>query len=198
MNIIVTGFEPFLDNKINPTLEVLSLLPKSIYGNEIIKVKLPVVYDECFDVLKPYIDKYEPGIILNLGLAPGRSKISLERVAINQNSSSHGDNSGNIIFDKPIIEDGKNAYFSMLPLRKIEKILNRKDVPVEVSNTAGLYICNNIMYHVLHYIEVNELKTKAGFIHVPFMDNQVSGRGTKSLPLVIILEGIIDAIKATL
>ena len=198
MNIIVTGFEPFLDNDINPTLEVLELLPISIKGNPIITVKLPVEYDQCFDVLKPYIDKYKPGIIINLGLAPRRKNICLERVALNISNSNFGDNLGVIKIDESIIENGKNAYFSKLPLRKIYNIMNKKGIPVEISNTAGLYICNNIMYHVLHYIDINNLDIKAGFIHVPFMDTQVSDELENSLPLVTILEGVIDAIKGTL
>jgi pyroglutamyl-peptidase len=198
LNIIVTGFEPFLDNDINPTLEVLELLPKSIKGNNIITVKLPVVYDQCFTVLKPYIDKYKPGVIINLGLAPRRKNISLERVALNVNSSTHGDNSGVVKIDESIILNGKNAYFSKLPLREIYNVLNKKGISVEISNTAGLYICNNIMYHVLHYIDINNLNTKAGFIHVPFMDKQVKNKLDNSLPLVTMLEGVIDAIKQTL
>lgn len=198
MNIIITGFEPFLDNEINPTLEVLGLLPKSIKGHEIITVELPVVYDQCFEVLKPYIDRFEPGIIINLGLAPRRSGISLERVALNINSSPQGDNLGIIKIDESIIDNSKNAYFSKLPLRKIYNILDKKGIPVEISNTAGLYVCNNIMYHVLHYIDVNNLDTKAGFVHIPFMDKQVQDESINSLPLVTILEGVIDAIKATL
>ena len=198
MNIIVTGFEPFLGNEINPTLEVLELLPKSIKGNNIVTVKLPVVYDQCFAVLKPYIKKYKPGLILNLGLAPRRKHISLERVALNVSNSIHKDNIGVIKTDESIIEYGKNAYFSKLPLRKIYNILDKKGIPVEISNTAGLYICNNIMYHVLHYIDINKLNTNAGFIHVPFMDKQIKDESINSLPLVTILEGVIDAIKATL
>ncbi len=198
MNIIVTGFEPFLDNDINPTLEVLELLPKSIKGNSIITVKLPVVYNQCFTVLKPYIDKHKPGVIINLGLAPRRKNISLERVALNINSSIHGDNKGIVKIDENIIKNSKNAYFSKLPLREIYNVLNKKGIPVEISNTAGLYICNNIMYHVLHYIDINNLNTKAGFIHVPFMDEQVKNKLENSLPLVTMLEGIIDAIKQTL
>jgi pyroglutamyl-peptidase len=85
-----------------------------------------------------------------------------------------------------------------LPLRKILEILKKKGIPVEISNTAGLYICNNIMYHVLHHIEKNNLDIKAGFIHVPFMTKQVKNETDNSLELVTILEGIIDAIKATL
>ena len=198
MNIIVTGFEPFLGNEINPTLEVLELLPKSIKGNNIVTVKLPVVYDQCFAVLKPYIKKYKPGLILNLGLAPRRKHISLERVALNVSNSIHKDNIGVIKTDESIIEYGENAYFSKLPLRKIYNILDKKGIPVEISNTAGLYICNNIMYHVLHYIDINKLNTNAGFIHVPFMDKQIKDESINSLPLVTILEGVIDAIKATL
>jgi len=182
----------------NPTLEVLELLPKSIKGHKVVTVKLPVDYNQCFTVLKPYIDKYKPGIILNLGLAPRRKSISLERVALNVSDSIHKDNSGVIKTDESIIHNGKNAYFSKLPLRKIYKVLNKKRIPVEISNTAGLYICNNIMYHVLHYIDINKLDIKAGFIHVPFMDEQVKDKSVNSLPLVTILEGIIDAIKATL
>ena len=198
MNIIVTGFVPFLDNELNPTSEVLELLPKSIKGNEIITVLLPVEYDQCFQVLKPYIDKYKPGIIINLGLAPKRKNISLERVALNISNSEYSDNKGIIKIDESIIENGENAYFSKLPLRKILNILVKKGIPVEISNTAGLYICNNLMYHVLHYIESNKLETKAGFVHVPFMDKQVKDKLENSLPLVTILEGIIDVIKGTL
>lgn len=198
MNIIITGFEPFLDNEINPTLEVLELLPKSIKGNDIITLKLPVLYDDTFKVLKPYIDKYEPGIIINLGLASGRKNICLERVALNVSDSAYGDNSGVIKIDEKIIENGKNAYFSNLPLRKIFNTINKKGIPAEISNTAGLYVCNNLMYHVLHYLEINNLDTKAGFIHVPLMDTQKKSASDHSLPLVTILEGVIDSIKGTL
>ena len=198
MNIIVTGFEPFLDNEVNPTLEVLELLPKSIKGNDLITLKLPVVYDTCFEILKPYIEKYKPGIIINLGLAPRRKNICIERVAINISNSLHGDNLGTVKIEEKIISNGNDAYFSKLPLVKIYNILNKKGIPVEISNSAGLYICNNIMYNVLHYIDINNLDIKAGFIHVPFMENQVNDDSVHSLPLVTILEGVIDAIKATL
>ncbi len=198
MTIIVTGFEPFLNNEVNPTSEVLGLLPSSIRGNDIITVRLPVEYDRCFDVLKPYIEKYNPGMIILLGLAPTRKNICIERVALNVSSSKYEDNSQIIKTEEKIIEDGKNAYFSTLPMTKIYNILKKKRIPVEISNTAGLYICNNVAYHVLHHIEVNNMDIKAGLIHVPFMTKQVKDDSVNSLPLVIILEGIIDTIKATL
>jgi len=198
MKILITGFVAFLENTENPTQEILKLLPKSIYGNKLIKVELPVVYDECFDVLLPEILENTPDIIINLGLAGGRKAISLERVAININDSISTDNKGNCPTDEVIEKMGKNAYFSTLPLRKLMKNIQAKNIPVEVSNSAGTYVCNNLMYHVLHYIVQNNLDIKAGFIHVPYMSEQLDDNTFNSLPLDVILEGVIDAIKACL
>jgi pyroglutamyl-peptidase len=198
MKILITGFGGFLLNNENPTIEVLKLLPKRIYGHQIIVAELPVVYDECFDVLLPLIEKYKPEIIINLGLAGGRKAISLERVALNINDSKSPDNNGNIFLDKPVILTGENAYFSTLPLKKIMKRIQIKKIPVEISNTAGLYVCNNLMYHVLHYLSQNNLDVKAGFVHVPFMDEQEAAKNNNSLKLAIILEGVIDIVKACL
>ncbi|MBN2605129.1 MAG: pyroglutamyl-peptidase I [Bacilli bacterium] len=198
MKILVTGFEPFLDNLENPSYELLGLLPKSIYGNEIIKVPLPVEFDRCFEVLKPYIDQHKPGIILNVGLAGGRKSISPERVAINVNDSINPDNVGYCPVDQVIIEHGENAYFSTLDIRNIINRLEQKNIPVHLSNSAGTYVCNNLMYHVLHYVKTNHLNCKAGFVHVPFMSEQVKTDDYQSLPIAVILEGIIDIIKACL
>ena len=151
MKILVTGFGSFLDNNENPSSEILKLLPKSIYGNEIITVELPVVYDQAFNVLRPLIEKYQPKLIINLGLASGRTKISLEQVALNINSY-----------------------------------------------TAGTYVCNNLMYHVLHYIKENKLGIKAGFVHLPLMRETKLVKDKVTLDLVVMLEGVIDIIKASM
>ena len=198
MNILITGFESFLDNEENPTQEIIRLLPKSIYGNNLIKVELPVIFDECFEKLLPYIKKYNPKYIINLGLAGGRKAISFERVAINISSTSFKDNLGNVPQDQYIKKNGKNAYFSSLPIREMMERVSIKKIPVEISNSAGTYVCNNLMYHVLHYIDEFKLETKAGFIHVPYMSEQVKNEDIYSLPLDIILEGIIDAVKVCL
>jgi len=198
MKILVTGFEAFLENEENPTEEIIKLLPNSIYGNEIVKVLLPVVYDECFEILLPIINNIKPDVIINLGLAGRRKAINLERVAININDSRQKDNKGNIPLDEVIVESGENAYFSTLPIKQMMKNIQIKNIPVEISNSAGTYICNNLMYHVLHYICNNNLSIKAGFIHVPFMSEQLDNPKVSSLPLDIILEGVIDAIKTCL
>lgn len=199
MKIIVTGFGAFGKNETNPTKEILSLLPKSMRGHPIIPVELPVVYDKCFDVLKPIIDKEKPGIIISLGLAAGRVAITPERLAINLKNAIIADNNGTICTDEPIIEGNDLALHSTLPLRKIESILKRKHLPVAISNSAGLYVCNNIMYHTLTYIKDNNLDTKAGFIHIPLMTEQMEENDNRfNMPLYDLLEAIIDSIKTML
>jgi pyroglutamyl-peptidase len=126
MNIIVTGFGRFLTNEENPTKEILNLLPKSIKGHNVYPIELPVIFDECFDYLRPYIEELQPDIIILLGLAGGRKTVSLERVAINMKDAKGPDNIGYIPVDEVIQKDGKNAYFSTLPLREIESKLREK------------------------------------------------------------------------
>ena len=198
MNIIVTGFEAFLKNNENPSLEVIRLLPKSIKGHFIHTLELPVAYDDCFDPLKKLIEKVNPEIVICLGLAQGRKFITPERVAINLKDVSAPDNNGLIQQDVKISETGKNAYFTTLPIKQMVANMTEKGIPARLSNTAGTYVCNNVMYHLLEYNERNNLKMKAGFIHVPLMDEQKNDQGHFSLPLPTILEGIIDSIKACL
>lgn len=198
MKIVVTGFGAFHTNTENPTREVLRLLPKSIYGNKIIPLELPVVYDECFTPLQAVIEEEKPDFVICLGLAQGRKAITPERIAVNLKDVSIADNEGNIYSDMPIKEDGENAYFSTLPIKKMVENMKNKNIPAVISNTAGLYVCNNIMYHTLYYINKHDLNIKAGFIHVPLMKEQTNDDDIFSLPLDVILEGIIDSIKACL
>jgi pyroglutamyl-peptidase len=197
MKIVVTGFGPFHTNDVNPSREILGLLPKSIYGNEIIKLEVPVVYDACFDPLKQVIELEKPDVVICLGLAQGRRFITPERVAVNLKDASIADNNGTIFTGETIMADGENAYFSTLPIKKMVSNMLEKDLPSMISNAAGLYICNNIMYHLLYYVNQNKLDIQAGFIHLPMMDE---GNETEmfSLPLERLLEGVIDSIKACL
>ena len=197
MNIIVTGFEAFHKNGENPTEEVIKLLPRSIKGHNIIPLLLPVLYEESFNILLEKLQDVDADVIILLGLAGGRKGITPERVAINIADASIPDNNGVLHQDKKIIEDGKNAYFATLPIKDIVSKLQEKHIDTYISNSAGAYVCNDIMYRTLHYIETYNFNIKAGFIHVPFMDEQDS-RGMYSMPLPTILEGVIDAIKVCL
>jgi pyroglutamyl-peptidase len=198
LKIVVTGFEAFLKNTENPSLEVIRLLPKSISGNQIYTLELPVAYDKCFEPLKKIIDEISPDIVICLGLAQGRTSITPERVAINISDVSVPDNLGVLKTDDPIIENGEAAYFSTLPIKEMVEAMKLKGIPATISNSAGTYVCNNVMYHLLAYNKTNNLNMKAGFIHVPLMDEQSNDGNHFSMPLASILEGIIASIKICL
>jgi pyroglutamyl-peptidase len=198
MNILLTGFGAFLNNDENPTEEIMKIFPISIYGNKVIKLVLPVDFNNAFDQVKEAIDEFKPEIIINFGLARGRKAITPERVAINVNDSKQSDNVGNAPQDETINPNGLNAYFTKLPLKKIVEKLNQKSIPVSISNTAGTYVCNNIMYRVLEYIDQIDLDAVAGFVHVPLMTEQKHNDDKFTLPLNTILEGVIDIVKCCL
>ncbi|PAT01978.1 pyroglutamyl-peptidase I [Candidatus Izimaplasma bacterium ZiA1] len=175
--IIVTGFEPFLGEEINPSLEVLKLLPDTINGYKIIKKGLPVIFNKCFNEIPELINEYNPKYIIHIGQAGGRSKITPERVAINIDDTCSVDNENKTYTDVIIKQDGEKAYFSSIPIKKIVERLKQKSIPASISNSAGTYVCNNLLYNSLYYIDKNSLDIKAGFIHIPFTNEQVVNKG---------------------
>ena len=173
MKFLITGFEPFLERTKNPSMELLPLLKNEMKNHEVKILVLPVVFDEVFQIVEETIVSFQPDVILHLGLAENRNKIALERIALNIKDARAKDNKGYMPKDEVIVEDGKNAYFSTLPLRVFEDALKKENIPVYISNTAGTYVCNNVMYHTLHYLNTNELDgVNAGFIHLPLMKEQ--------------------------
>ncbi|HBN82990.1 MAG TPA: pyroglutamyl-peptidase I, partial [Clostridiales bacterium] len=119
------------------------------------------------------MEKYKPDVVLSLGQAGGRSCISIERIAININDTKSADNQGQTPEDQTIFEDGQPAYFSTLPIKKILHSIREIKIPAEISNSAGTFVCNHVMYGVLYKIQKEGLDMKAGFIHVPFIPEQV-------------------------
>lgn len=198
MKILVTGFEAFHKNDENPSQEVVRLLPQTLKGHTIIPLELPVRYDLCFELMRIVIDTEKPDIIISLGLAQGRKHITPERIAINLDDASIPDNNGTLRQGAKIELDAENAYFTTLPVGKIVDRLLEKNIPAKISNHAGAYICNHLMYQTLHYINQNQLPIKAGFIHLPLMDEQNKSETQFSLPIHLLLEAVIDAIKASI
>lgn len=172
MKILLTAFDPFANEKINPTLEVLKKLEDSILNAQIIKLKLPTIFDKSSQILEEKIKEIKPDFILSLGQAGGRSKITVERVAINVDDASIKDNAGEKPIDQKIRIDGKNAYFSTLPIKAIVEEIKKAAIPAEISNSAGTFVCNHIMYEDLYFAEKYG-NIKAGFIHIPFLPEQV-------------------------
>lgn len=165
--LLLTGFVPFLDNPINPTEEIVKALEGQIIaGFEVVGRVLPVDFAESATQCLKHVDEVSPDVVISLGLAAGRSKITPERIAINCRDGEP-DNSGVRLQDAPIDENGPAGYFSTLPIREFVNASIEKGYPAAISNTAGTYLCNNVMYSVLHKIEQEQLPMRAGFIHIP-------------------------------
>ncbi|MFA1822209.1 pyroglutamyl-peptidase I [Virgibacillus oceani] len=165
--LLLTGFEPFLDYPINPTREVVkSLSGKVINDFEVHGEILTVDFAKSGEQLLATVEKIKPDAIISLGLAGGRHKMTPERIAINCNDGP-ADNTGWKPNGEKIFADGKDGIFTTLPIDQMVKYLTEAGLPAEISNTAGTYLCNNVMYHALYYIRKNQLSLPAGFIHIP-------------------------------
>ena len=182
MKVLVTAFEPFNGGTINPSQLILEQLEAPI-GTELIKVLLPVEFKATTNILKQLLQEHQPDVVISLGQAGNRPEICVERVAINLNCvrSSDGtrelaDNAGEKPVDVPIAEDGPAAYFSTLPVWDLVEVIKAQNVAGATSYSAGTYVCNHVMYTVLHEAAKNYPEMKAGFIHVPFLPEQMQGR----------------------
>lgn len=198
MKVLVTGFDPFGGEKVNPAYEAVKMLPDEIAGAEIMKREIPTVFDKGGDSVEQLIHELSPDIVLNVGQAGGRSAMCMEKVAINLQDARIKDNEGNQPLDKPVRADGETAYFSSLPVKAMVEEMKKKGIPAAVSYTAGTYVCNDVMYRVAYLISKEKLPIRSGFIHVPYAPEQVVDKpaGTASMSLAMIAQGIECAIEA--
>ena len=165
--LLLTGFEPFLKFTVNPTMKIVEELDgQTIGGYEVVGRIMSVDFNSSGQQLLSHIKDIQPDAVISLGLAGGRYKITPERIAINF-KDGEADNEGNIPVDEPIAENSEPAYLSTLPIRSMVNKLQEKGFPAEVSNTAGTYLCNNVMYEGLHYAKTQNRPVPSGFIHIP-------------------------------
>lgn len=199
MKVLVTGFDPFGGESVNPALEAVMRLPDTIAGAEIIKEEVPTVFQKSGEVLESLIVKHEPDVVICVGQAGGRSSISVEKVAINFVEARIADNEGNQPRDLKIKEDGETAYFSTLPIKALVMNMRKHEIPANISYTAGTFVCNDIMYNLLYMLNRKYPQMRGGFIHVPFIPAQVVGKaeGIPSMSLEMIRDALICAIEAT-
>ncbi len=175
--ILLTGFEPFHEETMNPTRELLSLLQEESFQFDLLTLELPTVFGEATADALEVIFSLEPDAVVLLGQAGGRFKITPERVAINVRDARIPDNAAAQPVDEAIREDGPAAYFSTLPIKAMVKKMVAEKIPAAVSNTAGTYVCNSLMYGVLDGLAREGLEIPAGFIHVPYALEQVADKG---------------------
>lgn len=180
MKIIVTGFDPFGGETINPSIECVKALP-DIEGVELIRLELPTVFKESAKRLNEVINDVKPDAVLSVGQAGGRAGITMERIAINVDDARIPDNISQQPIDEAIQLDGEAAYFTTLPIKRIVKAIREAGISAEVSNSAGTFVCNHIMYQALFAATKADKPFKAGFMHIPFIPEQTTDK--PSLPL---------------
>lgn len=198
MKVLVTGFDPFDGESVNPAFEAIKLLPDEISGAEIIKLEIPTVFTKSEVVVEDAIKACMPDIVINVGQAGGRSTITPEKVAINLKDARIPDNDGEQPLDEPIHEDGEPAYFATVPVKAMVENMKAHGIPASLSYTAGTYVCNAVMYNTQYMIAKRYPGIKEGFIHVPFAAEQVVNKpnGTPSMSLEMIAKGLEYAIEA--
>lgn len=198
MKILVTGFDPFGGESVNPAYEAVKLLPNVIGGAEIFKLEIPTVFSLSSPAVEEGIRKYQPDVVICVGQAGGRASISVEKVAINFVDARIPDNNGEQPLDEPLQADGPAAYFATLPVKAMVQHVKEAGLPCYLSFTAGTYVCNSIMYNVLYMCEKRYPGIRAGFIHVPYACGQVIDKAntTPSMPLETIAKSLEYAIEA--
>lgn len=166
MKILITGFEPFGDFKKNPSWEAVKKI-EDIKDIDVVKSELPVEYGKSTASLLKLLDEEKPNAVILTGVAGSRKDVTIEKVAINLRDANVPDNSGKVLHDAPIYNNGENAYFSTLPVREIVDTLNANGINASISYTAGTYVCNNVFYTLMHYINSTNKDMIGGFIHLP-------------------------------
>lgn len=196
--LLITGFDPFGGESVNPAFEAVRLLPDEIVGFKLCKLEIPTEFIRSGVILKDALRAERPDAVLCVGQAGGRTAITPERVAINLMDARIPDNAGYQPVDTPIVPDGPTAYFSTLPVKAIVEQIQSAGLPAAVSNTAGTYVCNSLLYTLLHTAALEYPGLRGGFLHVPYAAEQLPSKpeGTFAMPLPDIARAMTRAVEA--
>ncbi|MEZ3499932.1 pyroglutamyl-peptidase I [Pantoea sp. KPR_PJ] len=198
--VLVTAFEPFGGESINPSWEAVRALEgKETGGARIVARQLPVVFSDVLGVLYAAMDEVEPDLILSVGQAGGRSDITVERIGINVDDARIADNAGQQPVDEPIVADGPAGYFSTLPIKAIVAAVRAAGIPASVSQTAGTFTCNRVMYGLLHRLHSQGNRVRGGFVHIPYLPEQAAQHpGAPSMSRDNVMQALEIAIRVSL
>ena len=189
-NLLITGFDPFGGESVNPSWLAVSRLPEKIGAYTVHKMEIPTVFGEAAAKVLEKAVEIQPELILCVGQAGGRSAVTPERIAVNIRDARIADNAGNQPQGEFVATDGPAAYFSTIPVVKMAEAIRNAQIPATVSNSAGAFVCNDVLYILLHHYHGST--TRVGFIHVPYLPEQ----GNPSLPLHQTVAALIAAIEA--
>ena len=198
--VLVTGFDPFESEPVNPSWEAVRTLDgQGISGADIFARQLPTVFGESRKVLGSLLQTLHPNVVIAVGQAGGRAEMSIERIAINVDDARIADNAGKQPIDVAIEHDGPSAYFSTLPIKAIVRELRAGGIPAAVSQTAGTFVCNHVFYGLMHAIARQKLPMRGGFIHIPYLPSQAAKHpGQPSMAHDTLVAGLRIIIETTL
>lgn len=196
MNILVTAFDPFGGESVNPAQQSVERLDAVIGQHSIRKLIVPTVFGDAAKLVTNAMDEFRPDAVICIGQAGGRRSVTPERVAINVMDANIRDNAGAMPQDEPVVCGGPAAYFSTLPIKKMVQAIRDAGYPSDVSNSAGTFVCNSLLYSVLHHAAAHMPDTRAVFIHVPYIPEQTVGKdNVPSMPLDDIVAALGAAIE---
>ena len=195
MVVLMTGFDPFGGAKINPAWEAVQRV-RAPEGVTLVRKEIPTVFRTSGPILTEAVREADPDLILLIGQAAGRDRISVERVAVNLDDARIPDNAGDRPQERKIEETGENAYFARLPVRKTAEAIEKAGIPASVSLSAGSFVCNHLFYVLMHELERTGSRARGGFLHVPAIPEQLGDMpaGTPSMPLSDIVRGLEAAL----
>ncbi|MGG6311396.1 pyroglutamyl-peptidase I [Paenibacillus macerans] len=194
--MLLTGFEPFDGERMNPAIEVVRRLQGRSVGRYAIEgLELPTVFGKSISRLVSAVEETAPDAVICLGQAGGRAEITFERIAVNVNDANIADNEGNKPVDTPVVPEGPAAYWSTLPVKSMVSRLRASGIPASVSLTAGTFVCNHLFYGLMHHIAVSGKPVQGGFVHIPYLPGQASNHpGAPSMALEQMVFGLEQAI----
>ena len=197
MKILVTGFEPFGGEDVNPSWEAVRQL-RAPEGTELVRLRLPVVFREAGELLAAAMKRERPDLVFCIGQAAGRDAITPERLGVNLMDAAIPDNTGFQPREEPVIPGSPAAFFARLPVKELAEAIRAAGVPAQVSNSAGLFVCNALLYRLLYEMETGYPGMRGGFLHVPCLPEQAKRLGKETpLPSLTLAE-IIQGLQAAL
>jgi pyroglutamyl-peptidase len=200
--VLLTGFEPFGGESVNPSWEIARALDGwELEGRAVRAVQLPCAFGDALRTLDAALATHRPELVVCLGQAGGRAEISIERAALNVDDARIPDNLGRQPIDAAVVPDGPAAYFSTLPIKALARDLRAAGVAAAVSNTAGTFVCNHVFYALMHRLATSPAlaRTRGGFVHVPFTPEQVAGKAdVPSMALATQIDGIRHALRSAI
>ena len=192
MKILLTAFDPFGGETVNPAQEALKQIQAPAPDMELIKLVVPTVFGASTQAVHEAMVLHQPDVVLCIGQAGGRTAITVEQIAINLMDAAIPDNQGNQPHDEPVFADGADGYFSTLPVKDMVAAIRNAGIPAAISYSAGTFVCNQLMYGVLYHIHHEFPNTRGGFVHVPYIPVQTStmNRPTPSMALEDLVRGL--------